>query len=332
MEREQWNQFVIANGPRSGAFLQSWGWGEFQKSLGKEIERRGDESTWLGLFIKQEIGLGFSYWYCPRGPIETYGVRSGIGNFVSAQRSKGVVFVRFDSPDEIFPTNVDFFSTPIPDSRPDPIRAVQAPHDVQPRTTILLDLKKPLTDLQSDMHPKTRYNIRVAERHRVSFQTGGEELFEEFWAMLTTTTNRNAFRSHAKSYYQKMLQGHHDPDLHIFVALARVDGKPAASAIMIDFAGTRTYLHGASDYALRDAMAPFALHAKLIADAQQKGMHYYDWWGIAPTDNPKEPLAGVTRFKKAWGGDIVRYPETKDCILNPMKYRFYRFIHRLMIR
>ena len=297
--------------PTSGAFLQSRGWEAFQQLLGKEV-RRIDGT----LIIKQEIGLGMHYWYCPRGPLPDGpdGVRSGI-------RNDDAIFLRFDSVIECHKQ--------IPDSRSDPIRI--APHDVQPRTTIILDLTKSEEQLLQAMHPKTRYNIKVASRRGVTIEIGGAELLETFFSLLRSTTERNIFRAHPKSYYQKMLATR-DTDVNIFFALARVDNKPAAMALMIDFNGARTYLHGASDYQLRDAMAPFALHWHLIKDAKKRGLTAYDFWGIAPTDNPSEPLAGVTRFKKGWGGDIVRYPQTTDIVLHPIKYAFYRLVHRLITR
>lgn len=293
---------------RSGAFLQSIGWGNFQRSLGKEVKRIDGV-----VLVKQELGFGFSYWYCPRGELKTL--------------PTDTIFVRHDQPVEAD----NYPITQLPNYR-------IAPHDVQPRTTIILDLKKSEETLLKEMHEKTRYNIRVAERRGVQVEVAGAEAFETFWQLLQITTARDQFRSHAKSYYQKMLQDHHDPNLQIFLAIARVEGKPAASALMIDFAGTRTYLHGASDHTLRDAMAPYALHWFLIKDAKAKGLQAYDLWGIAPDPSTgsgpaaDHRLAGVTRFKKGWGGEVVRYPQTQDLILRPWKYRMYQLARKFLAR
>ena len=277
------------------SFLQSHGWEAFQRSLGKEVYR-GE-----GLLIKQTIGLGMHYWYGGRG--------------VATKAPDDAVFLRLDLPEE------------------QPIKnLVVAPHDVQPRTSIILDLTKPEDVLLAEMHQKTRYNIRVAERRGVTVAFHGVEALETFWQLLEATTGRNAFRGHGKMYYQKMLGELADAELKIFLAIASVDGKSAAAALMVDYAGTRTYLHGASDYHLREAMAPYALHWHLIKDAKAKGIVAYDFWGIAPTDDPKEKLAGVTRFKKGWGGEIVHYPKTQDLILRPWKYRIYRLARRLLTR
>ena len=274
------------------SFFQSVGWEAFQKSLGKIVHRDGV------LMIRNDIGLGIHYWYC--------------GRAIATKAPDNATFIRVDLP----------MGHTLP-------RAVDAPHDVQPRTTILLDLTKAEDQLQAEMHPKTRYNIRVAEKRGVIVEFVGAEGFEEFWKLLEATTERDAFRAHPKTYYQKMLQDHGDTEFKIFLAIARVNGQAAAAALMIDYAGTRTYLHGASNHALRDAMAPYALHWQLIQDAKSKGLKTYDWWGIAPTDDPKERLAGVTRFKKGWGGEVVRYPKTQDLILRPLAYKLYRLLRRM---
>ena len=56
MDRKTWNQAVIAHGPASGSFLQSWGWGEFQRSLGNEVVRADCLK-----FLDDEIRSGLKY-------------------------------------------------------------------------------------------------------------------------------------------------------------------------------------------------------------------------------------------------------------------------------
>ncbi len=278
---------------RSGAFLQSRGWMEIQARIGNVVQKG---------MIRQKLGP-FFYWYVPRAmpPKIDFGK---------------ALFVRFDPPAEGGTVEIK------------ELRA--APHDVQPRTTIILDLKKTEEELQAEMHQKCRYNIRVAEREGVRVEKHGIEAFDIFYDLLTQTASRDKFRGHTKEYYANLLEPTSDPELNIFLAIAYVDDAPAAAAMICDYGTTRTYLHGASNYGLRDKMAPFGLHWHLIQDAKAKGFTQYDFWGIAPTDNPKESLAGVTRFKKSWGGEIVRYPQTMDLILRPFAYRMYRLLHRLL--
>jgi len=258
--------------------------------------------------IAQKLGP-FFYWYIPRAipPSIDFGK---------------ALFVRFDPPQE----GDDFQMKNV----------CLAPHDIQPSTTLMLDLIKTEATLQTEMHGKCRYNIKVAEREKVEVRITDEKEIGIFLELLAETTKRDAFRGHPAFYYRTLLQETPDPDLHIFLAIASVQGKPAAAAIMCDYHGTRTYLHGASAYALRDKMAPYGLHWFLIQDAKKKGLTAYDFWGITPEGSgliksqPAHPLAGVTRFKKGWGGEVVHYPKTYDLILRPFFYRMYRLLYRFL--
>lgn len=118
-----------------------------------------------------------------------------------------------------------------------------------------------------------------------------------------------------------------------FLAIAKHENDILATNIMIDFGDTRTYLHGASSNVKRNLMAPYLLHWELMKDAQSKGIKFYDWWGIAPIDAPADhPWAGISRFKRGFGGEEVEYPGTFDLVLHPIKYRFYQFIRSLRRR
>ena len=64
--KNEWNQFLFKN---NGSFLQSYQWGEFQKSLGRSFWRIEEEKI-KALVIKYELPLVGNYLYCPRGPVE----------------------------------------------------------------------------------------------------------------------------------------------------------------------------------------------------------------------------------------------------------------------
>jgi lipid II:glycine glycyltransferase (peptidoglycan interpeptide bridge formation enzyme) len=37
------------------------------------------------------------------------------------------------------------------------------------------------------------------------------------------------------------------------------------------------------------------------------GVQRYDMWGLADTDDPEDPMHGVTEFKLGFGGDVVEW-------------------------
>ena len=78
--KESLNNFIVQHG--NSNFLQSWEWGEFQKSLGRKIWRLGAEHdrklVASALIVKNDLPLGKSYLYCPRGPV--FNLKSKIEN------------------------------------------------------------------------------------------------------------------------------------------------------------------------------------------------------------------------------------------------------------
>ena len=59
---------------------------------------------------------------------------------------------------------------------------------------------------------------------------------------------------------------------------------------------------------------------KIIEDAKNSGYEKYDFWGVAATDNPNDPWAGVTSFKKSFGGKKVCYEPAYDLIVSKRYY------------
>jgi len=307
-----WNAFVAERGPRSGAFLQSWEWGMFQESLGRRVIRRGDLEVWAGQFIEMPLPFGMKYLYCPKGPV---------GRYPSLYEGEGMgeVFVRIE-----------------PAQKPSDRRARQT-IDIQPSHTLITDLVRSSEDLLAAMHEKTRYNLRLAERKGVEIELDSSD-FDGAWPLFETTGSRGGFRLHDRAYYERLLKALPPPYeggawggcAVAFLAVARFEGKVIAANIMADFAGTRTYLHGASSDEHRNVMAPFVLHWKLIEDAKAKGLAAYDWWGVAPEGAPdSHPWSGITRFKLGWGGERADSPGTFDVVTDPLRYGAYRLARAL---
>src|SRR3989344_5645034 len=71
--RAGWNLFVREHYPPIGAFMQTWEWGEFQKALGRKVERffvgpsRKPDASFM--LVHYALPMGYSYGYIPRGPV-----------------------------------------------------------------------------------------------------------------------------------------------------------------------------------------------------------------------------------------------------------------------
>jgi lipid II:glycine glycyltransferase (peptidoglycan interpeptide bridge formation enzyme) len=118
------------------------------------------------------------------------------------------------------------------------------------------------------------------------------------------------------------------PEVELWVAES-LNNDIIAANLMVFYGDTATYLHGASNYAFRALMAPNLLQWNLIQEAKKRGFKYYDFHGIAPNENPKHPWAGVTRFKKGFGGEIANYPGTYDFIYETGWYKIYKLFRKI---
>jgi len=203
------------------------------------------------------------------------------------------------------------------------LKNIKKSKDIQPRDTWVLDLDKEQKDLLAVMHPKTRYNIALANKKGVKVRFSKKEAdLKYFFRLNKKTASRNQITTHPDDYYQKLFQVLVDKDAGE-LALAEIDGQIVAANILIYFGQSATYLHGASDYAFRQYMAPQLLQWESIKRAHSLGKKIYDFWGIAPQDGSKPNWEGFSRFKKSFGGRAIYSPGAHDLIYDSFWYTLY---------
>jgi len=78
-----------------------------------------------------------------------------------------------------------------------------AAHPLFTKYTFILDLTKPENELLKGMHPKTRYNIKIAQKHRVKVvEDNSDEAFEIYLKLTNETTKRQGFYAHTERYHR----------------------------------------------------------------------------------------------------------------------------------
>lgn len=297
-------------------FMQTEKWAEFQKVLGADYFKIGD------FFIfKYKLPFGKYYFYIPRADFNAENLK----NIINKIRIMNPVFLRIEP--EIEEKNNNFAEILINAG----LKKIN--QESQPSKTLILNLDKPEKDILDDMHHKTRYNIRVAEKNNIKIEIKEsltEEEFEIFWELIKKTSQRDKFTAFNKEYYKKLLyifsastpKSNNVPCIKIF--LAKLRDKIIAAAVVMFYGETVAYLHGASDYDLRKMMAPHLLQWTIVCDAKKTGFRYYDFWGISETKWP-----GVTRFKKGFGGKEIEYTGTWDYVFNKKWYYPYKILKKI---
>ncbi|MDD3006928.1 MAG: peptidoglycan bridge formation glycyltransferase FemA/FemB family protein [Candidatus Pacebacteria bacterium] len=326
-KKDDWNSFLLQNSPES--FLQSFEWGEFQKAVGRKIFRfavfEHGKLLAISSAIEHKLPLGLKYWYLPRGPIAFSGAgdaeQSGILDFFmkslrAKAKSEGAAFVRMDPAAPKSEQNVW-----------NGLDMKNIEGSVQPKDTLVLDIRKSEEGLLGEMKPKTRYNIRLAEKKGVEAQAEdfSEKNFMEFWELMRETLRRDGITSHDRGYYLQMLQvlGAENSVLKGRLYFAKFEGQIIAANIVLFFGTYAVYLHGASSNNFRNLMAPYLLQWRQILDAKDAGCQTYDFWGIT-VDNENPKWAGITRFKKGFGGEEISYAGVYDLPINNFLYKLYR--------
>jgi lipid II:glycine glycyltransferase (peptidoglycan interpeptide bridge formation enzyme) len=327
-EKIAWDSFVIES---EGSFLQSFVWGDFQKSFGRKVWRLGDKKEgWQVQVFEYKLPFGWHYLYVPRGPVfQRLKNRQSRQNFRQAldatkklAKKTGALFLKIE-PEVLDVELIDVLNQ---------AGFSRSTRQIQPMATVALDISQGEKELQAKFKPKTRYNVRVAIRHRVRLRQGrSTKDLDEFWQLLAETARRQRFRTHPKTYYQKMLSSGAAELFLIEHGKERAEGhhtfkttKVVASALVNFFGQKATYLHGASSYAERNLMAPHYLHWRVIKEAKERGFKIYDFWGV---DDKRFP--GVSRFKQSWGGFEEELSGSWDFVMKSGQYKFYEFASQL---
>jgi lipid II:glycine glycyltransferase (peptidoglycan interpeptide bridge formation enzyme) len=296
LSKETWDAKAIELG---GSILQSWNWAEFQASLNLKIHRFSGPD-FINLGIETTLPMGKKYLYCPRGPLGD--VDSALLDLKKLEENREIVFSRIE-----------------PQVKVNLPRAVK---DIQPVNNWQVSLDKTDEELLIGMKPKTRYNINLAQRKSVVVRVGEQKDLIIMWQLFLETAQRNGIRLHPQNYYFKMWDHLQEENLKILIA--EYQGAPLSTMLLSLFGSTATYLHGGSSVKLKEAMAPYLMHWEAMKLAKQLGYKNYDFGGIAPEGADAHEWAGITRFKKGFGGFEVIYPGSFDLIYSPIWYNVYK--------
>jgi lipid II:glycine glycyltransferase (peptidoglycan interpeptide bridge formation enzyme) len=189
-----------------------------------------------------------------------------------------------------------------------------------------LDLTPSEDDLLAKMHPKTRYNIRLAQKNGVTVaQDDSPNSFQWFLKLLfEQTVVRQGFFAHTPEYFKKLWQVLNAAGIaHLMTA--RHQDEILAAFMVFNFNGKIYYPYGASTREKKELMAPNLLMWELIRYGKAKKAKLLDMWGaLGPNPNANDPWFGFHRFKAGYGGQLVEFLGTYDLVLRPDNYVVYK--------
>lgn len=319
-----WNTFLQAH-PESH-ILQTSAWARLKASHGWGAEFVQSERAGALVLFRRVRGLTLAY--VPRGPVADWNDRAQLAQLTAEIdalcRQRGAFCLKWEPN---LPDDADC------DQRLRALGFSPSPQTVQPRRSLVIDLSGSEADILGRMKQKTRYNIGLAGKKGVSAQPAeGPDDLEAFTRLMATTGARDGFGVHHPDYYRQAY-ALFQPLGQCVLMLAAYQGEVLAGVMAFVHGPAAWYFYGASSDRERNRMAPYLAQWEAMRWAKAHGAASYDLWGVPDEDEAaleagfetrRDGLWGVYRFKRGFGGRLVRSVGAWDRVYNPALYWAYR--------
>ncbi|MBI2267986.1 MAG: peptidoglycan bridge formation glycyltransferase FemA/FemB family protein [Candidatus Blackburnbacteria bacterium] len=190
-----------------------------------------------------------------------------------------------------------------------------------PPKTIHINLEQSEEKIFNQMKSKTRYNIRLSQKRRMSIQESSNiDAFIKLWH--EGAKKRGNFFSQKKEI--QALWDAFEKKAHLLLAnnttlLHRSVVNPLAGILLIKSPTTTYYMYAASTKEGNRLFAPTLLTWEAIKLAKKIGCKIFDFEGIYDKRYPQtKSWKGFTRFKEGFGGNTIEYPKTLVRYYNPL--------------
>lgn len=311
--------------------MQSWQWGDFRKSIGTKVLRYGiynneklSEAFTITLhkipFVNKYVG------YLPKGSFPDKELADAL---IKIGKENNCAFIKIEP-------NIESSVTSLPAGKaghqsPEIDKSfIKSPKPLFTKYNFVLDITKSEEELLKNMHPKTRYNIRIAQKHGVKIEERtDDEAFENYLKLYFETTKRQGYHGHSPFYHKKVWEElKKDKMARLLIAYYQL---PLAAWMLLNFKDTLYYPYGGSSKEYPEVMANNLIAWEAIKLGKKLGLKKFDMWGaLGPDAKEKDPWFGFHRFKKGYGGKLVEYIGTFDLVLNWPIYIIFTFIDKLM--
>lgn len=189
---------------------------------------------------------------------------------------------------------------------------------IQPRYVFRLNVEgKTEEEILAGFHQKWRYNIRLAERKGVEVRICGKEMVPDFARLMLETGVRDGFVTRQPEYFAQMLDNLGE---HCRLYMAFSECQPIAGTLAIHYGDKVWYLYGASSNEHRNLMPNYLLQWRMIQWAIETGCRVYDFRGVSGDLSEYNPLYGLYKFKKGFGGEFTEFVGEMDLVLNKPVY------------
>src|SRR3989344_1027390 len=281
--------------------MESWEWGEARKSLGTPVLR-------YGIFEKDKLVKAFQLTlhkipftnqfvgYLPKGPFPDNDLAEALKKI---GKDYQCAFIKVE-PDVEHTPGVKSQNTPGVDKN-----FVKSPKPLFTKYNFVLDLTKPEEEILKNMHSKTRYNIKVAQKHGVKVaESSDDEAFEIYLKLYFETTKRQGYHGHNEDYHRKVWKILRDKKMARNL-IAFYEAHPLTAWMLLNFQDTLYYPYGGSSKSHPEVMANNLVAWEAMKLGKKLGLKKFDMWGaLGPDADPKDPWYGFHKFKQGYGGKL----------------------------
>ena len=329
--------------------IQSWEWGEFRKKMGLDLVRLGhfedDKQSLRSSPASPDAGLRmisayqltfhpvpivyYTIGYLPKCPMPD---KVMIKALIDIGQKKNAAYIKIEP-------NVIISNQPAsPAKRGERLASsvqleklglIKAKKSLFTKYNFLIDLTKSEEQLLTAMHPKTRYNIGVAQKRGVEvYESVKESDFEIYLKLYFETTKRQKYFGHTQEYHRLIWQTLM-PAKMARLLIAKYQEKPIVAWLLFNFGNTLYYPYGGSSSEFKEVMASNLVAWEAIRLGKKMRLSIFDMWGaLSPDARESDPWYGFHRFKAGYGPVHVEYLGTYDLVLKPQFYHILNWADR----
>jgi lipid II:glycine glycyltransferase (peptidoglycan interpeptide bridge formation enzyme) len=304
--------------------LQSKEWGNFREKTGIKVIRVDD----LQITIHPLPHTKYTIGYLPKGPLPSKQILTKLQKIGEDEKC---VFIQLEPNIE----NINNLKVELKN-----LGLIPSAHPLFTNYTFILDLTKPEEILLKNMHPKTRYNIRVAEKRGVKVvEDNSAKTFEAYLKLTKETTQRQNFYAHSEHYHRLMWEvlksKNNEKELannlltaHLFKTT--YNNEILVAWVLFVLGDTLYYPYGASSNNHREVMASNLMMWEAIKFGKKLGLKKFDMWGaLGPNPDIKDPWYGFHRFKEGYGGKLTEFVGSYDFVIDRKMYFVYKLLNRI---
>jgi len=300
-------------------FLQSWNWGEFNKLQGNKIWRFGiyENNELIGtVLVNKLVARRGTFLSLPHGlvlkekneKLKKEVLIALLNKLKAIAKEEKASFIRISPPWKKNEENEAIFKN---------LNFKDSPLYLSPELMWELNISPSEEELLTGMRKTTRYLVRQAMKNQdieISSSQKVEDL-ETFEKIYEDTVKRHHFIPYSFKYLRNEFLSF-QPDGEVLFFHGKYKGEVLYSALIIFWQNTAVYHHAATSLKYPKIPIAYLAQWEIIKEAKRRGCELYNFWGIAPENNPKHPWTGLTLFKKGFGGYEIEFVKTKDLSLS----------------